>query len=338
MSSVRTSPPLRYPVGRRGEILGPKTAAAADRPSSTSSWRSASTTRRSKPSATAAQLRRNDRIQDRVAAEGGQPLRRRSTKVCFGRPERPAGRAFPVAGRLDGEIENGSVAFVGAAARTRTRELTDGAFQVRTGDDGKFQTALPPAPSLSTSRRDSSAFPGPEDRRRGALALHGPRSARRPDGSYSGIVDAELSGKAGVIDRAGPSSRQATSATHPWGHGRQRPPGDRRRGTRLRLPHGLPDSSCNIRPRGRRAAVPLVFHGPFEATLRLEDAGSGDEGVVTGEYQFKVPWPPIELAAFEVLKGQVEPGHLGHHAEGRLRDRAASLRPCGGGCFLVDLP
>jgi hypothetical protein len=83
--------------------------------------------------------------------------------------------------------------------------------------------------------------------------------------------------------------------------------------------------------------VPLVFQGPFTSTLHLQDAGSGDEGIVRGEYQFRVPWPPIEQAAFEVLRAKwsqdipavirdvdfvIEPRHFG---------------PCGGNCFLVDL-
>jgi hypothetical protein len=83
--------------------------------------------------------------------------------------------------------------------------------------------------------------------------------------------------------------------------------------------------------------VLLVFQGPFATTLHLQGAGSGDEGIVRGEYQFKVPWPPIEQAAFEVLRAKwsqdipavirdvdfvIEPRHFG---------------PCGGNCFLVEL-
>lgn len=58
---------------------------------------------------------------------------------------------------------------------------------------------------------------------------------------------------------------------------------------------------------------------------------------VQGEYRFKVPWPPTELAAFEVLRAK------------RSQDISALMRkvdfvieprhfsPCGGTCFVVDL-
>ena len=83
--------------------------------------------------------------------------------------------------------------------------------------------------------------------------------------------------------------------------------------------------------------VPLLFQGSFAADLHFEDAGSGDEGVVTGTYQFTIPWPPVERAAFEVLRARwrqdiapvvhkvdfvIEPRHFG---------------PCGRECFLLDL-
>src|SRR5207245_3541474 len=62
-----------------------------------------------------------------------------------------------------------------------------------------------------------------------------------------------------------------------------------------------------------------------------------DEGLVNGTYQFTIPWPPIEQAAFEILRARwrqdlppairkvdfvIEPRHFG---------------PCGRDCFLLDL-
>ncbi len=82
--------------------------------------------------------------------------------------------------------------------------------------------------------------------------------------------------------------------------------------------------------------VPLNFDGTFDAHLHFDDAG-GDEGSVMGNYRFTIAWPPVEQAAFEVLRARwrqdiapaiqrvdfaIEPRHFG---------------PCGRDCFLLDL-
>ena len=87
----------------------------------------------------------------------------------------------------------------------------------------------------------------------------------------------------------------------------------------------------------RDRRVPLLFQGAFAADLHFEDAGSGDAGVVNGRYQFTVPWPPVEQAAFEVLRArwQQDVAPAIHKVNFTIEPRR--FGPCGKECFLLDL-
>jgi hypothetical protein len=268
----------------------------------------------------------------------GKPLRIEVDEGVF-RPARGDQRAqLTVAGRLDGEVEDGSVAFVGGRSSFSHGELKDGAFQVRSGDDGTFQTALSAGVFALDLTSGQFRLPGGPKIGVEAPSHFTVRDLRvRPDGTYSGLVDAELFGKTGVIDRGGTlvSASNFKLRTHGATIANGRATGDLELGFDYRMDYLLVVHYPVEQVGDRR--VPLLFEGPFTATLHLEDAGSGDEGVVTGKYEFKVPWPPVELAAFEVLRARwsqdipavirdvdfsIEPRHFG---------------PCGGSCFLIDL-
>jgi hypothetical protein len=268
----------------------------------------------------------------------GKPLRIAVDEGVF-RPARSDQWAqLTVAGQLDGEVEDGTVAFVGGRSTFSHGELKDGSFQVRSGDDGKLQTAISAGAFALDLTSGQFRLPGGPK-----IGVETPshftvRDLRvRPNGTYSGIVDAELFGKVGVIDRGGTLVSASNFKVHTHGAtiADGRATGDLELGFDYRMDYLLVVHYPVAQIGDRR--VPLVFQGPFTATLHLQDAGSGDEGVVTGEYQFKVPWPPVELAAFEVLRAKwsqdipavirdvdfaIEPQHFG---------------PCGGSCFLVDL-
>ena len=327
------------PSVARGEVLGSTTTAASG--------------------ATFLDLVREVRIHDSAfAAFGGRPLdfggmvefktaSQPRTGKPLGiaiddgvfRPARSDQRAqLTVTGRLDGEIESGSVAFVGGRSAFSHGELKDGAFQVRTGDDGKLQTAISAGAFALDLTSGQFRFPGGPKIGVETPSHFTARDLRvRPDGTYSGIVDAELFGKVGVLDRGGTlvSASNFKVRTHGATIADGRATGDLELGFDYRLDYLLVVHYPVPQIGDRR--VPLVFQGPFATTLHLQNAGSGDEGVVTGDYQFKVPWPPVELAAFEVLRAKwsqdipavirdvdfaIEPRHFG---------------PCGGSCFLVDL-
>jgi hypothetical protein len=83
--------------------------------------------------------------------------------------------------------------------------------------------------------------------------------------------------------------------------------------------------------------VQLLFQGSLETKLHAQDAGAAEEGTVTGDYRFTVPWPPIEQAAFEVLRAKwsqdITPAlrKVGFDIEPRR------FGPCGGSCFLLGV-
>ncbi|HET9793428.1 MAG TPA: hypothetical protein VFS34_03115 [Thermoanaerobaculia bacterium] len=325
----------------RGEVLGPKTAAAAG------------------VGASFLVLVREVRIHDSAfAAFGGRPLDlgemvqfKTASQPRAGRPARiavtdgvfrPARKDRPaqlaIAGRLDGEVEDGSVAFVGGRSTFSHGELTDGEFDVRSGDDGKLQTTISAAAFALDLTSGQFRLPGGPKIGVDAPSRFTVRKLRtRPDGSYSGTVDADLFGKLGVIDRGGTLVSASNIEMHTRGAAMVdgRATGDVELGFDYRIDYVLVVHYPIAEIGDRR--VPLVFEGPFATTLHLEDAGSGDEGVVTGEYRFKVPWPPVEQAAFEVLRAK-----WSQDIPAVIRDVDFALEPrhfgpCGGTCFLVDL-
>jgi hypothetical protein len=240
---------------------------------------------------------------------------------------------FEVDGRIDGEIANGAAAFVGNHVRFSHGTLQRGTFHVV---DGKTSIAAD-ALALDLTYGQFSWPGGPK------IGVDAPshlavRNLRvRSDGSYSGTIDAALVGKVGTIDRSGTSIAANDVELHTTGakivDGKAT--GDVKLDFQYRLNHTLVVHYPVDELRDRK--VPLLFQGAFAADMHFENAGSGDEGLVTGNYQFTVPWPPVEQAAFEVLRARwqqdiapaihkvsftIEPRHFG---------------PCGPDCFLLDL-
>src|SRR5262249_37456586 len=106
---------------------------------------------------------------------------------------------FEADGRVDGEIENGSAAFIGNHARFSRGQLRRGTFHA----SGTNATLGAGELAVDLSSGDFRWPGGPR------IGVEAPsrlvvRELRvRPEGTYSGIVDAALYGKVGTIDRAG---------------------------------------------------------------------------------------------------------------------------------------
>jgi hypothetical protein len=341
----------------RGEVLASKSGAASATSPPASAGASSSAT--AAPVATFLDLVREVHIDDsEFAAFGGRPLGfgemvefRTALQPKTGMPLRvvvdkgifrPArgdhAAQLDVAGRIDGEIENGSVAFVGGRSTFSHGELKAGAFEVRSGDDGKLETAISAA--VFAVDLTSGQFQLPGGPRVGVetpsrFAVRGLHV--RPDGTYSGIVDAELFGKVGTINRGGTliSLSDVKLRTQGAAIVNGRATGDLQLEFEYRLDYSLV-VRYPVEQIGERR-VPLRFQGPFATRLHLQDAGSGDEGVVTGEYQFKVPWPPIEQAAFEVLRAKWSQDIPAGIRKVDFIVEPQRFGPCGGNCFLVDV-
>jgi hypothetical protein len=268
----------------------------------------------------------------------GMPVRVAIVAGVF-RPAREGRLAqFGAVGRVDGEIENGVIAFVGSRCTFSHGELREGTFQVGSGTGGTLDVSISAAALVVDLTAGELHVPG------GPRVNVEPPShfvvrnlLLRPDGQYSGIVDAELFGRAGRIERGGivVSLSDVKLRTSGTAIVNGRATGDVELESKYRMDYPLVVRYPVTQVGERR--VQLLFQGSLATTLHVQDAGSGEEGTVTGEYRFTVPWPPIEQAAFEVLRAKwmqdippvlrkvdfvIEPRRFG---------------PCGGTCFLVGL-
>jgi hypothetical protein len=268
----------------------------------------------------------------------GVPLRATVDRGTF-RPARDGKPArFEADGRLSGEIENGSVAFTGSRCTFSHGALEDGAFRVASGNDGQPETSFSAAALTLDLTSGQFRWPGGPKIGVEAPSRFAVRKLQvRPDGSYSGTVDAALFGKVGALERAGTSIAANDIEMHTEGAtiADGRATGDLKLAFRYSIDQTLvinyPVEQVGIK------RVPVQFQGSFAADLHFENAGSGDEGVVSGQYQFTVPWAPVEHAAFEVLRARwrqdVTPVMQG--VEFVIEPRR--FGPCGRGCFLLDL-
>lgn len=255
---------------------------------------------------------------------------------------RPAREGRPaqaeVSGRVNGEIENGAIAFVGSRCTFSHGKIDGGVFLVTSSTGGAPEATLAAAAlAVDLTAGEFHVPGGPKVDVEAPSRLVVRDLLLRPDGRYSGIVDAELFGKAGRIDRGGAVvtlsdvELRTSGATIVDG----RATGDVELESEYRMDYPLvvryPVSQVGER------RVQLLFRGWLATRLRLQDAGSGEEGTVAGEYRFTVPWLPVEQAAFEVLRAtwsqDVTPvlQDVGFVIEPRR------FGPCGGSCFLVAL-
>jgi hypothetical protein len=277
-------------------------------------------------------------FQTALQPETATPLRVAVDRGIFqpGRADQPA--QLDIVGRIDGEVENGSTTFAGGRSTFSHGELKKGAFQVRSGDDGKLATTISAAVfalDLTSGQMRLPGGPRVDVETPSRFAIRDLEV--RPDGEYSGIVDAELFGKTGAIDRSGTlvSASDVKLRTHGAVIVNGQATGDVDLEFEYRLDYVLV-VHYPVEEIGDRR-VPLVFQGPFATTLHLQNAGSGDKGIVTGEYQFKVPWPPIEQAALEVLtaKWSEDIPEVIRKVDFVIEPRR--FGPCGGNCFLVNV-
>lgn len=261
-------------------------------------------------------------------------LRLAIDKATFTPPAR-----FEVEGRLDGEIQNGAVSFVGSRSTFTRGVLQRGAFRVFSSEkNGRLAMAFN-AGSLDLDLTNGQfQWPGGPTIGIDAPTRFVVRDLRvAPGGRYSGIVDATLTGKVGSIRRAGTTIAandvQLRTAGTKVVDGRAT--GDVNLAFQYRLNHTLTIHYPVEELRDRH--VPLLLQGTFDTQLHFEDAGSADEGLVTGRYQFTIPWAPVEQAAFEVLRARWEQDLAPaiHKVDFAIEPRR--FGPCGRDCFVLDL-
>ena len=252
----------------------------------------------------------------------------------------PEGRPaqFGIVGRVNGEIENGVIAFVGSRCTFSHGELRGGAFEVGSGGGGALDASLSAtvlAVDLTAGEVDVPGGPRVDVEAPSRFVVRDLRL--RPDGRYSGTVDAELFGKAGRIERGGVVVSLSDVELHATGVAIAdgRATGDVELESKYRMDYPLMIRYPVAQVGERR--VELLFQGSLATTLHLQDAGSGNEGTAVGTYSFTVPWPPIERAAFEVLRAKWSQDIPPVMRNVNFAIEPKRFGPCGGTCFLVSL-
>lgn len=277
------------------------------------------------------------RFQTAAQARGESPLRVTVDRGLFRPGHGGAASKIELAGRVDGEIENGSVAFGGSRGAFSRGELRGGTYRLRSKESGELEAEIGASSfGLDLTSGDFRVPGGPEvsvepPSRIGFRQLH-----VAPDGSYSALLDADLSGKTGRLSRAG--SVISASDIHLRTLGTRvtkgRADGDVDLQFTYRMEYPLvvayPVEQLGVR------RVPLLFQGPFSTRLHFENAGT-DEGTVTGDYSFKVPWPPVERAAVGLLRAKWSQDIKAVIREVDFAIEPRRFGPCGGTCFLVEL-
>jgi hypothetical protein len=80
--------------------------------------------------------------------------------------------------------------------------------------------------------------------------------------------------------------------------------------------------------------VDLVFAGPLQAELALERAGDPAHGRAEGTYVLKVPWSPVERAAFEAMRARWS-SNLAAIRKVDFTLEPSEFGPCGESCFVA---
>jgi len=243
-----------------------------------------------------------------------------------------------VVGRFDGEIENGAIAFVGTRCSFSHGELREGTFRVAARPGGELEATISAAALAVDLTAGEFYLPGgPRVEVEAPSRFVARDLLLRPDGLLSGVVDADLFGAAGGIERDGvvvsvSEVRLRTSGTTVVDG---RATGDVELESEYRMDYPLVVRYPVTQVGERR--VQLLFQGSFATVLHLQDAGSSGQGAVTGEYRFTVPWPPVEQAAFEVLRATWSQDIPAVMRDVDFEVEPRRFGPCGGSCFLVGV-
>ena len=235
---------------------------------------------------------------------------------------------------LEGAFGAGGMAYEGERLAFSSAALRKARVEVRSDPSGKSRT------SLAAERIDldlsSGRFTVPGGIR---VAVEAPsRFAAGPlriseEGKVSGVFDLDLRGKTGEwkqngvvaalngVELAAKGLRvEQNSASGEV---------DLAFDYRVVYPFTVAYPVREIAPR----KVDLNFAGPLRATLILDRAGD-PSGSVAGTYVLKVPWPPIEQAAFEAIRARwTEDIRPIRKVEFSLSP--SRFAPCGESCFVA---
>jgi hypothetical protein len=240
-----------------------------------------------------------------------------------------------ISGRLDGEIENGEMEFQANRCAIAKGRLKGGAFEAKTGDEGKLASAFSAADVFFELSSGKFVVPGGMGVELESGSTFDVSQVRVTSaGKFSGVAKLELAGKTGELSRKGATISASDIKVRTPGltvvDGRASGPLEISFDYRLEYPFVVKYPIEKIPEK----KLLLDFHGPFAASLELKDAG-GDDGEVTGTYVFKAPWDPIEQAALAALAAKWQQDLAVKNIDFAIVPK--TFRPCGESCFTLSI-
>ncbi|MDQ2978928.1 MAG: hypothetical protein M3R62_06890 [Acidobacteriota bacterium] len=252
------------------------------------------------------------------------------------RPGRDGAPSFvELSGHIDGEVENGEMEFEKNKCVIAKGRVRGGAFEVRSGEDGKIASAFSADDLFFELASGTFVVPG-------GMAVEIDQGSTfdvarvkvSSAGKFSGVAKLDLAGKTGRLSRKGATISATEIRLKTPGltivEGRATGPLELSFDYELAYPFVVkyPIEEIPVKK------LMLDFRGPFATTLQLSEAG-GDEGEVTGAYVFKAPWAPIEQAALAALEAKWKQDLAIKNVDFSIVPK--KFRPCGLSCFTLEL-
>ncbi len=251
----------------------------------------------------------------------------------------PARDGAPSRLELDGEIEGrfaeGTMAYADESLAFASGELRRARIRLRCDASGKSVS------TLSAERVDldltSGRFLVPGGIR---IAVEAPSRFSAASlsitetGKVSGVLDLDLRGKTGEWTQKGATVTLTNAAVRSKGLRLEDNAATGEVGLdfdyRLVYPFTVSYPVRQIEPR----RVDLTFAGPLHAALTLDRAGDAERGRVEGTYVLKVPWAPVERAAFEAMRARWSEDVTAIRKVDFTLD-PSEFGPCGESCFVA---
>ena len=268
-------------------------------------------------------------------APAGTPVRVSIARALY-RPARPGEPSrLDLDGGFEGSFVDGSLAYSGERLAFSSGELRRA--RIRMADDGQGKSAT----SLSADRLaldlTSGLFTVPGGVRIGVDApsrFAASSLSISEAGKVSGVLDLDLKGRTGewkqndaTVKLTGVTVRsKGLALADNVATGGVSLAFD----YRLIYPFTVSYPVQDIRPR----KVDLTFAGPLEAELALDRAGDAEKGRVDGTYVLKVPWAPVERAAFEAMRARWS-SDIAAIRKVDFTLEPAQFGPCGESCFVA---
>jgi len=268
-------------------------------------------------------------------APAGAPVRVAITRALY-RPAR-AGEAsrLDLDGGIEGSFVDGSLAYSGERLAFSSGELKRA--RIRMADDGSGKSATSLSAESLALDLTSGLFTVPGGVRIGVDAPSRFAAASlsiSEAGKVSGVLDLDLKGRTGEWKQKDATVKLTGVAVRSKG---LRVSDNVATGGvslafdyRLVYPFTVSYPVQDIRPR----KVDLTFAGPLAAELALDRAGDAEKGRVDGTYVLKVPWAPVERAAFEAMRARWS-SDIAAIRKVDFTLEPAEFGPCGESCFVA---